>query len=107
MELYARFILWLAVGLAGLGLVLKIVLDEFFGDWNAALELHGWARSSLTSWMHRHEGRTEDWLLDLEKAKTSTANSMRLIDQRREQLRELASVEQRLLPAAAEYGDRP
>ena len=39
--------------------------------------------------------RTEDVMLEIEKSKTSDV-TMRLIDRRREQLKELASVEKRL-----------
>ena len=92
--------IWLAVGMTGLGLVLTIVIDELFGDWNAAVELRDAARAVVADWFHRREGRTEDWLLDLEKARETDPN-VRLIDRRREQLRELASVEQRMLPSAS------
>lgn len=96
MVLYVRFIVWLAVGLVGLGLVLKIVIDEFFCDWNVLQELRVHASARLTSWFSRLEGRPEDRLMDLERTRSGSVGSMRTIDQKREQLRELATIEQRL-----------
>lgn len=37
--LYLRFVVCLAVGLAGMCLALKTLLDGFFGDWDIAADL--------------------------------------------------------------------
>lgn len=94
MVLYVRFVISLAIGLLGLGLVLKIVMDQLLTDWDAAAAIREWWRGRAAAKDIRAE-RTEDVLLEIEKAKT-TGVSMRLIDRRREQLNELASVEKRL-----------
>jgi hypothetical protein len=98
--MYVRFVFWLAIGLSGLALVLKIVIDEFFCDWNAARELRAIVRAQLSAWNHRRDGRAEDWMLALENRRRTQSN-IRLVDQRREQLRQLASVEERLVVPAA------
>jgi hypothetical protein len=94
MALYIRFMISLAFGLIGLGIVLKIVIDEMFCDWDALSEAKAWVRGVFFE-KHRGHVRAEDMLLEIEKAKTTQA-SFRLIDQRREALREIASVERRM-----------
>lgn len=96
MALYIRFIASLAVGLMGLGCVLKIVMDELLVEWDAFAAFVQWVTDLWSGkGLQRHQ-RTEDMLLEIEKAKTTEIGGLRLIDQRREQLRELASVERRL-----------
>ena len=97
MTLYIRFIMALGFGLLGLGVVLKVLLEQLFHDWDAFTDmgegfkklLEGKALALSTS------GRTEDVMLEIEKAKASTY-STRLIDLKREQLREIDAVEHRL-----------
>jgi hypothetical protein len=96
MELYIRFMTTLAFGLVGLGMVMKVLLENLFHDWDAFADLGAWMRSlSETKRPSWEEERVEDILLELEKAKAPTFNT-RLIDVRREQLRERDAVEHRL-----------
>jgi hypothetical protein len=97
MDRYVRFMFCLAIGL---GVVLKIVLDEFFRDWNAAHELRAIVRAQLAAWSRQRDGRAEDWMRALENSRRTRSN-VRLVDQRREQLRQLASVEERMVVPAA------
>ena len=102
MALYIRFMVALAVGLCGLAIVLKTVIDTLFTDWDAVADLRRWWRATKAKNL-RASGRAEDLLLEIEKAKTA-APTVRMLDDRREQLRQLASVERRLhadVPAGA------
>ena len=103
MEMYIKFMTWLTVGMFGLGMVLKVLMDELLNDYDAPAALGQWVRdvASNRSLMHHH--RAEDMLMEMEKAKT-TEGAVRRIDQRREQLRELASVERRLSAPPASGG---
>jgi hypothetical protein len=85
----------LSAGLIGLGLVLVIVMDQVLVDYDAPAEFMAWLKDVLAHKRLNLHYRTEDMLMELEKAK-NTAGGLRLIDQRREQLRDIAAVESRL-----------
>lgn len=91
-----KFMMWLTVGLLGVGMVLKVLMDELLNEYDAPAAFGQWMRDVVSNKSLLNHHRAEDMLLELEKAKT-TEGSVRRIDQRREQLRELASVERRLL----------
>jgi hypothetical protein len=94
MEHYIKFMITLSAGLAGLGMVLVIVMDTLLLDYDAPAALGAWMREALSGkGLSSH--RAEDVLMAMEKSKEN-APSLRLIDQRREALRELDSVERRL-----------
>lgn len=92
--LYWRFMVSLAFGLVGLGLVLKVLMDKLFNDWDLFSEL---GRAVSDFWNGRRLvklDRPEDILASrVEKTRELTT---RLVDQRREQLRAMSEVEQRL-----------
>ena len=96
MTFYVRFIFSLAVGLCGLGLVMTIVLDELFGDWNVGVAIHDWLSEFFARQSDIHRRHGADLRREIEKART-TAHNARLLQQRRERLRDLASVESRLV----------
>ncbi|MFI5362501.1 MAG: hypothetical protein ACHQ49_11070 [Elusimicrobiota bacterium] len=66
MELYSRFMFTLAVGLAGVGIVLVTLLETLFHEWNPVVDFRRWWRDVS----HRHHGagsvRAEDILSELE-----------------------------------------
>lgn len=95
MEMYMKFWGTLAVGLWGAGFVLKTLLDELFQDWDAWADLKAWIRGVLEGGKLTRLERAEDVMLEIEKAKSPTT-STRLLDQRREELREIERVEHRL-----------
>ena len=65
MELYGRFIVTLAFGLLGLGLVLQVLLDQVFSDWDVVADTRaGLRRLARGGLRHRH---AEDVLLDIDK----------------------------------------
>lgn len=94
MEHYIKFMITLAAGLAGLGMVMVIVMDTLLLDYDAPAAFGAWMRELMSG--KRLPGyRAEDIMMEAEKARDNGDN-VRLIDQRREALRELASVERRL-----------
>ena len=94
MDMYLRFIASLAFGLLGLGFVLKMIIDTVFVQWDAYGEFVSWLREG--GFVRRTAGgRAEDLMLEIEKDKTP-AMSTRMLDARREQLREIGVVEHRL-----------
>ncbi|MEK7857941.1 MAG: hypothetical protein AAB320_02260 [Elusimicrobiota bacterium] len=102
MELYVRFMATLAGGLIGVGLVLKILLEGLFNEWDAFNDVASKMEMALSGKHHVGLIRPEDILLEAEKRNTPNVNS-RLIDRRREQLKELDDVENRLnhMPSSA------
>lgn len=96
MTLYLRFMGCLAVGLVGIGMVLTVLLERLFADWDVFHEL---GELLLNGWSHKQalsSDRAEDMLMEAERSRAAQGAPVRLIDQRRQQLVELASVEQRL-----------
>ncbi len=97
MTLYVQFLGCLAVGLVGTGIVLTVLLERLFADWDVFAEL---GQLLADGWHHKRalsHDRAEDMLMELERSRQAEAGPVRLIDQRRQQLAELASVEKRLL----------
>jgi hypothetical protein len=96
MALYVRFMFSLTVGLFGLGLVLTIVFDELSGDWTAARAAHAEVSAYFAERARRHDAVAERARRELERARTTTDPAVRQLQQRREELNELASVERKL-----------
>jgi hypothetical protein len=92
-----RFMTSLTFGLIGIGLVMKVLLDRVFHEWDAvadgvALAKRVWRGRSMTTHL-----RAEDILMEAERSRSeSKPASSRLIDQRREQLNAMREVEIRL-----------
>ncbi|MFA6317708.1 MAG: hypothetical protein WC943_09850 [Elusimicrobiota bacterium] len=68
MELYGRFIVTLAFGLLGLGLVLQVLLDQVLGDWDVVADTREGVRRFMRGSL-RAQRRTEDVLLDVDKSR--------------------------------------
>jgi hypothetical protein len=94
MELYMRFMVTLACGLLGVGMVLKILLDGLFHEWDAVADMGDFMR---TGWHARSSTaqRAEDVMLEIEKARTPTLSTS-LYDQKRKDLKELSAIESRM-----------
>ncbi len=96
MDLYIKFMSTMAVGMLGAGLVLKVLLDELFLEWDAVAEAQTWFKT-----VSEHKGffarleRAEDAMMEAEKSRAVTVNT-RLLDERRQQLNQLSAVEKRL-----------
>jgi hypothetical protein len=98
MELYVKFMSALAFGIVGAGLVLKILLETIFNDWDIFTDLSQRARLYLQGKHQVELLRPEDILLEAEK-RGAPKHSTRLVDLRREQLRELEEIDTRLARA--------
>lgn len=100
MDLYLRFMASLALGLLGLGLVMKISIERLFSEWDAFADL----KAFIIRLYHGHgfltTMRTEDVLLEAEKGKEQVV-STRLVDARRQELQEIDRVENQLAQPAA------
>ena len=92
MELYMEFMVALAFGLLGLGVVLTLLLERLFCDWDAPGEMRERFKALLEGKGISGLERTEDILLEIEKSRAATVNT-RLIERKRAQLKEIDAVE--------------
>lgn len=103
MQLYVKFMFTLTLGLAGVGLVMKTVIETLFADWDPVLDARRWWKSAS----HRSSGinsiRAEDILQEIEGRRSGAVPRLpaRAIDRRRESLRDVAQAEERLSSPAA------
>lgn len=66
MQLYARFVFTLSIGLLGLGMALTRTLETLLRDWDAPRELSLWWRRLTQCHSHAADVRAEDILLGLD-----------------------------------------
>jgi hypothetical protein len=103
MQLYVKFMFTLTLGLAGVGLVMKTVIETLFSDWDPVVDARRWWKNAT----HRHSGiesvRAEDILQELEGRRRGDAPRppARAIDRRRQSLRDVAQAEERLSSPAS------
>ena len=93
--MYLKFMGTMAVGMLGIGLFIKVLLDKLFVDWDAFDDLEHYVKETYKGRRMHHVNLTEDILMEKEKARPYEL-STRLIDKRREALREIDAVEHRL-----------
>jgi hypothetical protein len=98
MELYVKFMGTLAFGVVGVGLVLKVLLETLFNDWDALNDIYERFQAWISGKHQVQLLRPEDILLEAEK-RGQHQGSTRLVDIRREQLRQLDEVDARLAKA--------
>jgi len=99
MELYAKFMLTLTIGLMGVGLVLVTVFETLLRDWDPVVEAKRWWRL-----YHRHHTASvsaEDILSELEgrrqnRYQYATRPPARAIDRRREDLLDMRAADKRV-----------
>jgi hypothetical protein len=99
LELYAKFLVTLAIGLAGVGVVLVTLIETVLCDWDPVLELTRWWRR----YSHRRPTaaglvRAEDILSELESRHTgryAPRAPASALDRRREVLRDVREAERR------------
>ncbi|MBI3550983.1 MAG: hypothetical protein HY077_00570 [Elusimicrobia bacterium] len=91
MELYMRFMVTLACGLLGVGMVLKVLLDGLFHEWDAVADMGEFMR---TGWHQKQAPtqRVEDVMLEIENARTPTLSTS-IYEQKRRDLKELSAIE--------------
>ncbi len=95
MTMYLKFVGTMALGMLGIGLLMKVLLDRLFVDWDAVEDLETYVKDAYRGRRMNHVHLTEDILMEKEKARP-TELTTRMIDKRREALREMDAVEHRL-----------
>ncbi len=95
MTMYLKFVSTMALGMLGIGLLMKVLLDRLFVDWDAVEDLETYVKDTYRGRRMHHVHLTEDILMEKEKARP-TELSTRMIDKRREALREMDAVESRM-----------
>lgn len=93
MNQYFQFLGCLAVGMVGVGMVLTVLIERLFADWDVVGELGVVMREGLAG-RRLSQDRAEDVMLEVEKKNAGLVNTR--IDQRRQQLADVASAERRL-----------
>jgi hypothetical protein len=103
MELYVRFMFTLTIGLVGCGILMTTLFETLLYEWDPARDFRRWWRVLTASRSNAAAIRAEDILEQLQARRTGAAfTSPRWIDRRREALRGVSEVEQRLAaPRAA------
>lgn len=96
MDLYIRFMISLAAGLFGVSMVLKVLLDSLFNEWDAVADAGDLLKNGLRLRHHGHR-RAEDVMLEAENAKVIPM-STRMYELKRQELQELSVIESRVNP---------
>lgn len=101
--MYVKFMFTLTVGLVGVGMVLKTLLETILHEWDAVHEIRSAWTALFRSRPYAESVRAEDILMELERDHAKKRMPERAIDRRREALREVREVEDRLSsPSVAE-----
>lgn len=97
--MYVKFMFTLTVGLVGVGMVLVTLLETVLKEWDAVSEIQkGW-HSLFHARPYADSVRAEDILMELQQNHNDYSKRRipeRSIDRRREALREVREVEDRL-----------
>ena len=102
MEMYIKFMFTLTVGLVGVGMVLKTLLETLLHEWDVVGDVqHTW-NSMFHARPYADSVRAEDILREIEHDKNKRLVPERSIDRRREALRDVREAEDRLSSPVAE-----
>ncbi len=94
--MYVKFMFTLTVGLVGVGMVLKTLLETIFHDWDMVGAMStGW-HSMFHARHYSDSVRAEDILMEIERDHAKRRQPERSIDRRREALRDIREAEDRL-----------
>lgn len=96
MEMYVKFMFTLTVGLVGVGMVLKTLLETILHEWDAVAEARAGWHSMFRARPYADSVRAEDILMEIERDHVKRRQPERSIDRRREALRDLREAEDRL-----------
>ncbi|MEK7389766.1 MAG: hypothetical protein AAB036_08705 [Elusimicrobiota bacterium] len=104
LELYVKFMFTLSVGLVGVGMVLKTLLEALFAEWDAVRAVQRAWYFYFHSRPHAALVRAEDILMELERDHVERLKSeSSTLDIRRAALRDMREAEVRLkVPQASE-----
>lgn len=94
--MYLKFMFTLTIGLVGMGIVLKTLLDTLFHEWDVVRDIQRVWHAIYYARPHAELVRAEDILMELDRDYNKRRMPERLIDRRREALRDLHEAEERL-----------
>ena len=95
MEMYVKFMFTLAVGLVGVGMVLKTLLETILRDWDVVGEMRHIWKAMFHPHVYADSVRAEDILMEIERIRHRDHIPERMIDRRREALRGVREAEVR------------
>ena len=94
--MYVKFMFTLTVGLVGVGMVLKTLLETLLHEWDVIADVeHAW-NAMFHARPYADSVRAEDILMEIEHDKNKRLVLERSIDRRREALRDVREAEDRL-----------
>ena len=94
--MYIKFMFTLTVGLVGVGMVLKTLLETILHEWDAVSEIKAGWHSLFRARPYADSVRAEDILMEIERDHVKRSMPAHEIDRRREALRDLREAEDRL-----------
>lgn len=94
--MYVKFMFTLAVGLVGVGMVLKTLLETILHEWDAVYAVRNGWHSLFRARPYAESVRAEDILMEIERDHVKRRLPERSIDRRREALRDIREAEDRL-----------
>ena len=96
MEMYVKFMFTLTVGLVGVGMVLKTILETILNEWDATREIQASWRAMFHARFYADSVRAEDILMEIERDHEKRRLPEFAIDRRRQALRDVREAEDRL-----------
>lgn len=96
--MYVKFMFTLTVGLVGVGMVLKTLLETILHEWDAVHEIQNGWHALFHARPYADSVRAEDILMEIERDCDYAKRRLppRSIDRRREALRDIREAEDRL-----------
>ena len=94
--MYIKFMFTLTVGLVGVGMVLKTLLETILHEWDAVAEMKAGWHSMFHARPYAESVRAEDILMEIERDHMKRRVPQHELDRRREALRDIREAEDRL-----------
>lgn len=98
-DLYFKFVISLAAGLVGVGLLLTTLFETLLRDWDPARDLRRWWRLQTATRSQAAAIRAEDILRQIDRGAAIPGQDF--AERRRELLREVRAVDDRLAASAS------
>jgi hypothetical protein len=96
MEMYVKFMFTLTVGLVGVGMVLKTLLETILHEWDVVQDIKAGWHSMFHARPYADSVRAEDILMEIERDHMKRSIPAHELDRRRQALRDVREVEDRL-----------
>ena len=94
--MYVKFMFTLTVGLVGVAMVLKTLLETILHEWDAVHEIQAGWKAMFHARPYADSVRAEDILMEIERDYDKRRLPELSIDRRREALRDIREAEDRL-----------